>query len=194
MMLKSDHEIVTEIISGKSNLFSAIIDRYKDKGMTLAYRILNNREDAEEALQDAFLRCYKGLSQFEWKSSFSTWFYRILYNVCLSKQKRKKEKFLQDFDEIDETEIEENNNYFDSGMMVDSEDIKNIVQSEMNKLDPAYSAILTLFYVQELSYGEIIEVTGLPLGTIKNRLFRARTLLRKSVMKNYQDLLVNEEK
>jgi len=192
-MQKSDHEIVTEVLGGRNGSFSIIIDRYKDKGMTLAFRILNNREDAEEALQDAFLRCYKALAQFEWKSSFSTWFYRILYNVCLSKRRGKKEEFLKDFEEISEMEIINHNNYPDADSTLESEDMKKVMQSEMEKLDPVYSSILTLFYVQELSYNEIIDVTGLPIGTIKNRLFRARALLKNSVLKHYQELTVNEE-
>lgn len=183
----SDHEATTEIMNGNSNAFSIIVERYKDKGMTLAYRMLNNREDAEEALQDAFLRAYKALPKFEWKSSFSTWFYRILYNVCLSKLSRRKQDSHKNIQELNENEVIQENTFFNPEATFESDAFKQMIQNEMEKLDIQYSTILTLFYIQELSYNEIIDVTGLPLGTIKNRLFRARSILKESLLKHYQD-------
>jgi RNA polymerase sigma factor (sigma-70 family) len=189
-MPKSDHEIALEIKNGNATAYSFIIERYKDKGMSLAYRILNNRQDAEEALQDAFLRAFKALPKFEWKSSFSTWFYRILYNVCLSRVAKKKREYLENIEEIAETEIINHDNYPDTDTIFESSDFKEMLSSEMDKLDSIYSSILTLFYIQELSYTEIVNITGLPLGTIKNRLFRARNLLKDSILKHYQELQV----
>ena len=73
----SDSEILQQIRKGEKHLFSRLVDRYKDKGLTLATRMLRNREDAEEVLQDAFVRAHNALEQFEGASKFSTWFYRI---------------------------------------------------------------------------------------------------------------------
>jgi len=77
--------VVQRILAGEKKAFAELVDRHKDKGMTLAIRMLRNREESEEALQDAFVRAFKALPRFEWKSSFSTWFYRIVYNVCATR-------------------------------------------------------------------------------------------------------------
>src|SRR4030067_1663958 len=81
-MSDTDREIVQHVLEGNVRAFGLLVDRHKAKAMTLAMRILKNREDAEEALQDAFVRVHRALSSFEWKSSFSTWLYRIVYNTC----------------------------------------------------------------------------------------------------------------
>ena len=81
-MSEIDKEIIQKVLDGRCEAFGLLVNRHKAKAMTLAVRILKNREDAEEALQDSFMRVYRALSSFEWKSSFSTWFYRIVYNTC----------------------------------------------------------------------------------------------------------------
>lgn len=175
----NDEEIVQNIRKGEKHLFAHLVDRHKDRAMALAMRMVRNREDAEEATQDAFVRAYHGLERFEGKSRFSTWLYRIVYNVCLSRISQRKHQPTQ----VDVQDVEE---AYDTAVQVDSPEvilesrerwmvIKNIIDS----MEEKYSSILSLFYFQELSYEEICEVTQLPLGTVKAHLFRARTLLRK---------------
>jgi RNA polymerase sigma factor (sigma-70 family) len=182
-MTESDFEIIQKILAGDEKSFSALIYRHKDKAMTLAFRMMKNSEDAEEVLQDSFVKAYKGLKYFEWKSNFSTWFYRIVYNTCcnaLVKQKRKisSESYPEDSDcsiEFSEKEYELFNGY-------EYQEIKNIIKDAIENLDPVYSSIMTLFYVQEFGYNEIVSITGLPLGTVKTKLSRGRNILCKKVM------------
>ena len=81
-MAKNDQEIIERVLSGEKKAYAELVNRHKDRAMTLAMRMLKNREEAEEAVQDAFVRAFHALSRFEWRSSFSTWFYRIVFNVC----------------------------------------------------------------------------------------------------------------
>src|SRR3989337_1506914 len=81
-MANPDYETIQRILAGEKRAYADLVNRHKDRAMTLALRMLKNREDAEEALQDAFVRAFNALPRFEWKSSFSTWLYRIVYNVC----------------------------------------------------------------------------------------------------------------
>ena len=90
-----EHEIIKKILSGDIRTFSLLVERHQSKAMTLALRMLKNREDAEEALQDAFLRVYRALGTFEGKANFSTWFYRIVYNVCASALEKRGASILQ---------------------------------------------------------------------------------------------------
>ena len=78
----SDHEIINRVFGGNTRSFAELVERHKDKAMTIAMRMLRNREEAEEAVQDAFVRAFNALGRFEKRSTFSTWLYRILFNVC----------------------------------------------------------------------------------------------------------------
>ncbi|HTY37775.1 MAG TPA: sigma-70 family RNA polymerase sigma factor [Bacteroidota bacterium] len=182
-MQKTDATIVREILAGDKRAFGEIIDRHKDKAMTLAVRMLRNREDAEEAIQDAFVRAFKALPRFEWKSSFSTWLYRIVYNVCSTRLSRRDEESHTRLDLDDEAAVMLVSDELPPDIRYETEEIENIIRAEIDQLPPVYSAICTLFFVQDMSYDQIVEVTGIPLGTVKVRLFRSRLMLRDAVVR-----------
>jgi RNA polymerase sigma-70 factor (ECF subfamily) len=181
-MRSSDDDIVARLRKGERRLYGSLIDRYRDKGFSLALRILRNREDAEEALQDAFVRAWNGLSGFEGASSFGTWFYRILYNVCMTSLEKKRK--LSIFDEPGDDGVPDAASEPDlpgdySG--VEMRDLVSRVGGALSRLPARYASVISMFYVQELSYPEIAEVTGLPIGTVKTHLFRGRLLLQAEV-------------
>ncbi|MFZ1977339.1 MAG: sigma-70 family RNA polymerase sigma factor [Bacteroidota bacterium] len=184
-MNEQDKEIVQRILGGEKRAFSILIDRHKAKALTLAVRILKNREDAEEVLQDAFVRVYRSLSSFEGKSSFSTWFYRIVYNRCMSALEKRKEYYISSLDEEYEDypviEIESGDPAPD--IQLESDEFRTVVEQEIEKLPSMYGGIFTLFVIQEMSYEEIVRITGLPIGTVKARIFRARSMLRNILLK-----------
>jgi RNA polymerase sigma factor (sigma-70 family) len=182
----SDIEIIDHVRRGARNFYTQIIDRYKDKSMSLALRILRNREEAEEAIQDAFIRAYNALNSFEGTSQFGTWFYRILYNVCLTRLSRRTKQSLEN--EYDDDREYETTEPVAPGWADEFEmnDMIAFVKKTIDLLPAKYSAIVSLFYFQELSYDEIARVTELPIGTVKTHLFRARTLLQKRMQKELQ--------
>ena len=187
-MSNPDYGIISRVIAGEKHAYSELVDRHKDRAMTLAMRMLKNRQDAEEAIQDAFVRAFNGLRRFEWKSSFSTWFYRIVFNVCSTMLAKRGGNEIEI--SMDETELASRfvlspeNGAPD--LAVENAEFREIIQDEINRVPPAYGAILTLFFLQELSYEEIVHVTELPMGTVKTRLFRARLMLREAVLKRYE--------
>jgi RNA polymerase sigma factor (sigma-70 family) len=184
-MNEQDTEIVRRVLDGETRAFSILIDRHKAKALMLAVRILKNREDAEEVLQDAFVRVYRSLSSFEGKSSFSTWFYRIVYNRCMSALEKRKEYYISsldaEYDDAPSLDVESDDPSPD--IQMESDEFRKIVQQEIEKLPSMYGGIFTLFVIQEMSYEEIVRITGLPVGTIKARLFRARGMLRNVLLK-----------
>ncbi|HAP37188.1 MAG TPA: RNA polymerase sigma factor SigW [Bacteroidetes bacterium] len=189
-MKTTENEIIQRVIDGDQRAYAELVDRHKDKAMILAVRMLKNRSEAEEALQDAFVRAYRALPSFERKSSFSTWFYRILFNVCSSAlNKRGSNNLLSiDMENDEEMKIEIPSEDDEPDIELESNEFSEIVRREISTMEESYSTILTMFFLQEMSYEEIISVTGLPLGTVKNRLFRARIQLRSAVLRHFSEM------
>ena len=182
-MHDQDYEVIRRILGGEKKAYAELVERHKDRAMTLALKMLKNREDAEEALQDAFIRVFNALPRFEWKSSFSTWFYRIVYNVCATELGKRDDRQLLSISEDEETgtSLDIVSDEIPPDLALESTELETIVAEEIGRLPDAYGPTFVLFFMQDMSYDEIVEVTGLPLGTVKARLFRARTLLRDAV-------------
>ncbi len=151
--------------------------------MALAVRMLRDRRDAEEALQDAFVRAFKALPRFQGRSSFSTWLYRIVFNVCSSALERRSLGTVSLSAETEEgaAAIQLPSAELSPDLQLESSEVQKVILEEIEKLPEVYGTTFTLFVIQELSYEEIVEVVGVPLGTVKARLFRARMMLRDAV-------------
>ncbi len=186
-MAKNDQEIIKLIKAGDVSAFKELVVRYKDRGFSLALRLLKNREDAEEALQDSFLRAFRGLEDFRQDAKFGTWFYRIVYNVCLTRIERA--STLPIFDPNVDDEVNELLEIpaMDASPVeeLEQKELASLLQQKIKTLPEQYSVVLSLFYFQQLGYEEICDVLGLPLGTVKTHLFRARTMLYHSLMHLY---------
>jgi len=181
----SDDEIISRLRKGENQLFGLLVARYKDRGFSLALRILRNREEAEEALQDAFVRAYNGIGKFAGESSFGTWFYRILYNVCMTAvSQRKKRAGMVDLDEPSTPEPGSEPVHPGDYSGLEARDLMSHVVAALDRLPEKYSSVISMFYIQELSYPEIAGVTGMPLGTVKTHLSRGRLMLQDEIARN----------
>ena len=180
----SDTDIIAQIIGGAKPRFALLVGRYQDQSMTLAVRMLRNREEAEEAVQDAFVRAYNALDRFEGSARFSTWLYRIVYNVCLTRLARARNG-------PQALEYDDERGYGEEGGpaaldAVEGEDFSRFIRKSIEALPVKYATMLSLFYLQDLTHEEICKVTDLPLGTVKTHLFRARALLQRELLKELQ--------
>lgn len=175
------------MLAGERDAFRMLIERYREKGMTLAMRMLRNREDAEEALQDAFVRAYRSLGRFEGKSSFSTWFYRILFNACASALRKRGEDIHLPLETDGGVARASSPEEYRPDVQYHGVELDRIVAEEIDALPPVYGGAFTLFFVQEMAYEEIAGVMGLPVNTVKTRLFRARALLREGVARRLRE-------
>lgn len=166
---------IAAIVSGDSQEFAKLVDGYKDLVFTVAFRMLKNREEAEEVAQDSFIKIFKSLKSFQGDSKLSTWIYRIAYNTCLDRIK--KNKIGQNsvpITEVSSYQVAEMNNALDTMLKQEkSEMIKKCIQ----RLNPADAAILTLFYFEEQSLNELGSTLNLSMNTAKVKLFRARKRL-----------------
>ncbi len=187
-MTDPDREIVDAVRAGESRRFSVLVDRHRDRAMTLAVRLVGERVEAEELVQDSFLRAFRSLDGFRGDARFSTWFYRILYNVCMTRVRRR--RVLPMTDAGDDPSIggpEWADPEPDILEKLESEEVRQILIEEMLRLPASFSAALTLFYVQELKYDEMTLVLRIPLGTVKTYLSRGRILLRQRVLERMKE-------
>ena len=174
MTYKGDTYYIDQVLDGKINAFSYIVDHHKDKAFNLAFRICGNYEEAEEVAQDSFLKAFRSLKGFKRKSSFATWLYRIIYNTSVSHIRMKKKGILslEDFP-ADATDFIGTNT---SEEEAEKEYRSTLVNFALQKINEEERGLVTLFYYDEMSLDEISEVTGISKSNIKVRLFRARQL------------------
>ncbi|MCB0750058.1 MAG: sigma-70 family RNA polymerase sigma factor, partial [Ignavibacteriae bacterium] len=167
----TDIEIIDSVQKGNTNDYTLIIDRYKNKAFSLLVNILKNKMDAEEALQDSFIKAFNSLESFRRDAQFSTWFYKIVYNTGLTIISTKKRKIEMEMSSIDDL-------YFlkeDDAMIYSiSENKKEYLLNMVDKLPIRNSLVLILFYIDNLSLIEISEVLDLSLVNCKVMLHRSR--------------------
>ncbi|MGC1389691.1 MAG: RNA polymerase sigma factor [Bacteroidales bacterium] len=167
-----EDKYICEILNGNTSGYSYFVSNYKDMAYSIAYRIVNNKEDAEEIVQDSFVRAYKSLHKFRQSSKFSTWFYRIVVNRALSIRSQVKKFIIEiDLNTIPEVQFEEIDTAYRNLTQV--ERVKYI-NSALKELPEEDSLLLTLFYLNENSIAEITEITGISGENVKMKLSRAR--------------------
>jgi RNA polymerase sigma factor (sigma-70 family) len=170
-----EQQYIEQVLDGNVNAYEHLVNRHKGMVHTIAMRIVRNQEDAEEVTQDTFLKAFQKLSTFKGGSKFSTWLYRITYNVAVSKTRKKQ------LDTADmEDEILANldlNSTSDTLDGLKKEEQKRYIDSAIEQLPEDQSLILTLFYLNENSIEEIVEITKMTAGNVKVKLHRARKKL-----------------
>ena len=135
----TDFEIIESVVKGNQSDFSILIDRYKDRAFSLLVRMLKNEMDAEEVLQDCFLKTYKALESFKFESKFSTWFYRIVYNTALTKLSGAKRKIENDMSSIEDHLSLQSNYDFNVSEKTDTAEFLNKI---VNSLPEKYAAVI----------------------------------------------------
>ena len=175
-MTTNDENILIEAINnGDTRAYAQLVDRYKNLVYTLALRMLKHKEEAEEVAQDTFVKVFKSLHKFKGDSKFSTWIYKVAYNTCLDTIKKNK-KHLNNvtIDEYNFNKLDTIDNALDN---IIKEEKSALIKNCINKLPEDSSALLTLFYFEELSLDEISKIINIEANTVKVKLFRARKKL-----------------
>ncbi len=175
MKYQDDNHYIDRVLSGDVAAYAMLVSKHKNLVFSIALKILNNREDAEEVAQDCFLKVFQALKTFERKSKFSTWLYRIVYNAAISKTRKKK----LDLVPMDNYVI---HNYTEddvrSGMdEIEPEEQKKMIERAMERLSDDDNLLINLFYKGENSIEEISNITGLSMSNVKVRLHRIRKKL-----------------
>jgi len=174
-----DRALVSRIMSGDKQAFRLLIKQHERLVSHMVSRLVNRNEDREELCQDAFLKVYEKIGEFNFQSKLSTWIATIAYRMAIN-HLRKKKIAISDIPEEESFTAHFISQDDPQGSMEDTE-IEAMTLQLIDQLPPHYKTILTLYHVDQMNYGEIGEVTGLPEGTVKNYLFRARNLLKEKV-------------
>lgn len=178
--------VITRVVAGDHQSFAIIVRHLSTQGWSLARRMMATRQDAEDALQDAFVKCFQSLPRFTGQSQLSTWFFRIVYTTCINhlRTHSRRDALIELHESIELADDAEEDDFEETIDRVSSE----LLLEALDALPMRYRTVLTLFYVNSLSHIEIQEITAMPIGTIKTNLHRGRQLLRQAV---HQTLLLS---
>jgi RNA polymerase sigma-70 factor (ECF subfamily) len=177
--MTDDRALASYVAQGNKHAFEFLIRKHQRLVTHMVGRIVNNPEDLEEICQDVFLKVYERISEFNFQSKLSTWIATIAYRQAIN-HARKRKIDVRDFpdDEGFEKHViagEQHDQAFEDA------DINGIVLKLVEKLPAQYRVVLTLYHLEDMNYSEIGKATGMPEGTVKNYLFRARQLLKDKV-------------
>lgn len=160
-----ERKIIQRCQEGDIGAYKLIYDRYEQPLLRTALRMLGQREDAEDAVQVAFIKLYRGIQKFRYDSKFSTYLFRILMNVCFDQLEKRKKMRMQVLDDV-------NLPYHPR------HDLRTELEEAINALPEQQRACFVLFAVEELKQSEIAEIMGLSLGGVKSNVYHAKVRLR----------------
>ena len=184
-------KLIAKAKAGDMIAFETLILEHEKIVYNVAFRMMNNSEDAKDLSQDALIKAFKSIGNFNEQSSFSTWIYRITVNTCIDEIRKRKGK--QNFSLDSDLEGEEGSwkqQFADTDdtpeeSVLRKEDKSEIAQA-LDTLSPEHKIVIVLREMQGLSYEEIAESTGMTLGTVKSRISRARNQLKIEILKIWE--------
>ncbi|HAZ62173.1 MAG TPA: RNA polymerase subunit sigma-24 [Armatimonadetes bacterium] len=186
----SDEVLVARVRLGDQSAFDMLIERFQTKVYNLAFRQLENAEDAADLTQEAFMRIYRGLDSFQGGSTLSTWIYRVVHNLCLDeiKKRRRRPQIVRDPSDPDEggdslvERLGDGGETPEEGVLADERRLA--VHAAVARLRRHHREVIQLYDLDGYSYNEVAEILDTNVGTIKSRLNRARIALVKELEKD----------
>jgi RNA polymerase sigma-70 factor (ECF subfamily) len=179
-----DRTLVRRILGGERDLFTALMARYEKRVVNYVYRITHRYEEAHDLTQEIFIKVYLALDRYDPKYQFSTWLFRIAQNSAIDALRKKTIAEVSMARTPDE-EGERERDFADDGISpyraLKNKQLTAAIDRAVEKLPPDYRELIQLRHFAELSYEEIASMKKLPLGTVKNKLFRARNLLKDAL-------------
>jgi RNA polymerase sigma-70 factor (ECF subfamily) len=187
-----DEDLIKQFQEGNLYAFDLIVQRYKDQLLNFAFRFLGNSEEAEDVVQETFLRLYRNKHAYRRIAKFSTWIYTIAGNLAKTELRKRKRRKLVSISDLgyDEKEFEIEDVHADTERDVDGLLKEEIIQRAIDELPPRFRQIIILRDIQELSYEEVGAIMKIPLGTVKSRVNRARLKLQAKL----EDIMDREGK
>jgi RNA polymerase sigma-70 factor, ECF subfamily len=185
----TDEELISEFqINNTVEAYELLVKRYKDPLMNFVYRFVGDKDVSSDVVQDTMIRFYLNKDSYKSFAKFSTWIYTIATNLAKNELKRRKRKKLLSIDnDNDEKEIVIKDRAALPDIIADGQIKNKIIEKALNKVKEVYREVVVLRDIQDLSYEEIAEITGLSIGTVKSRINRGRTQLQKLLKHIYNE-------
>ena len=181
----TDQELVKQCLTGNEEAFAEIVGRYKRLIYSVVYNMIGDREQSYDISQEAFVRIYKALDRYNPEYKFSTWAVKIATNLCLDILRKKKP------DLVPIEEVENVSNCFETPeTMYMKKERNEKIKKAIAELPDKYRIPIILFHQGGLSYEEMTKVLGQPVSIVKNRLYRARLMLKNRLMGEYKEGLL----
>ncbi|MFN8391121.1 MAG: sigma-70 family RNA polymerase sigma factor [Bdellovibrionota bacterium] len=187
----SDQPLVERAKSGDIDAFRTLVERYESRAHSIAMGVVGSREDAEDVVQEAFLKAYRNLSSFRGQSSFYTWFYRIVFNLAIDlsrKRYRRSESSMGDTSSMDSLTMHSGSDASDflgsvpnPDQVLQRNDLGKSIAKALDSLSAEHRAVIMLREIEGLSYSEISDVVGCSKGTVMSRLHHARKRLQRAL-------------
>lgn len=184
----ADEALISQTLAGNQQAYGYLVSRYQSYVFTLVLRYIPEREEAEEAAQDVFIKAYRSLADFKGKSKFSTWLYTIVHTTCISRLRKVKQPVVL-VEEEKLLSLEERSTQASVLTGIERKSERKMINKAINLLPAGDAEIITLFYLQEQSLDEIAIIQGQTSNNIKVRLFRARTKLKEIMEREFADEL-----
>lgn len=188
---ESDEYYLRQVLRGNKSAYSEIINRYKSMVFTIAFKILRNREEAEDVSQESFIKVYENLLHFNFNANLKTWLYRITYNTAISELRKRKPVTIS-------AELEDDNLGNDFLLVVNSaiekfarSDREKYLSQAVDTLNEEDQTIIWLYYKDDCNLETIADITGLTKANIKIRLFRARKKIYIELKNKLQNEVFN---
>jgi RNA polymerase sigma-70 factor (ECF subfamily) len=178
--MSEDRELVARAIAREPGAFAALVERHQKLVWHLVYRMVRHPDDTRDLSQEVFLKVHQRLHQFRFESALSTWIGRIAFSVAARHLERKRIPIvdLAGDDESGDAPLDRLGSDFDLEAACTNDDLQRQLRQALDGMPPLQRTLLTLYHLDELGVAEIAQVTRLPVGTVKNYLFRARRQLR----------------
>ena len=176
----TDEKLMSLFQGGDENAYIVLVNRYKDKLINFIYHYLKDSESAEDVVQETMIKLYQKKHYYKEIAKFSTWLYTIAKNLAnteLRKRKNRKTTLLSHFSSDDKT-YEIPSDDLEIGQQVQTDVVNEIIKNAVNQLSEKFKTVIILRDIQEISYEEISEIIGIPIGTVKSRINRARLQLQ----------------
>jgi RNA polymerase sigma-70 factor (ECF subfamily) len=190
--IPTDRQLVDPVLGGDNLAFGEIISMTEDLVAQIVCKMISNEEDRKDILQDIYLKVFHHLKGFRFQSKLSTWVAQIAYNTCSSQLQKRRLLLhvLPDFDMDGEGPGSGRQHGVRAAEETDGSILKKeltgILQAEIGQLPPLYQTLIGLYHQEELTYQEMAQITGLPEGTVKSYLFRARKMLKEKLSSKYK--------
>ncbi|HZT78952.1 MAG TPA: sigma-70 family RNA polymerase sigma factor [Gemmataceae bacterium] len=180
-MRADSYHLIAECLDGDTAAFGELVRRYQDRLYNTVYRLVDNPEDAHDVVQEAFLNAYQSLDSFKGDSRFFTWLYRIAVNTAISQKRKHRAVVSIDQGRSGEMSLEppDESEYSRPGEAMERAEEERRIQAALNRLSPEHRAVLVLKDIEGHKYEMIAEILGVPIGTVRSRLHRARAELRE---------------
>lgn len=181
--MKDDHTIVKRILEGDQGAFRELVKAHEKLVFHMVNRLIDRQEEREDLCQEIFLKVFRNLAKFKFQSQLSTWIASIAYRTTINHLKKQKR--------YEETDLEEvsfslEDIQLNAEQRIDRQHIHQYIHELIRQLPLQYRTVLTLYHLEEMSYAEIGEISGMPEGTVKNYIFRARKILKEKLEKVFK--------